>query len=91
MDKLYMQRFKQIYFHSLSVFILNIFSMCLWEICDINPISHSIPGCYFTQAKIYIIKGVAKKTWSFKFYNFSLCFLKENDRYPFLSLRILAF
>ena len=28
MDKLYMQRFKQIYFHSLFVFILNIFCVC---------------------------------------------------------------
>ena len=65
---LYMQRFKQIYFYSLSVFILNIFPMCLREICDLNPISHNITESYFTTAKIYK-KGVAKKTWSFKFYN----------------------
>jgi hypothetical protein len=36
--------------------------------------------------RIVIIKGVAKKNWCFKFYNFGLRFLKENVRYPF-SLR----
>jgi hypothetical protein len=34
------------------------------------------------------IKGVAKKMWCFKFDNFGLRFVKENDRYSILLLRI---
>jgi hypothetical protein len=34
------------------------------------------------------IKGVAKKAWCFEFCNFDLHFLKENDIYLFLCLRI---
>ena len=45
----------------------------------------------FDMAKMFVfpcsfswyIKGVAKKTWCFEFYNFGLRFLKENDRYLF--------
>jgi hypothetical protein len=34
------------------------------------------------------LKGVAKKNWCFKFDNFGLLFLQENDRCPFLLLGI---
>ena len=37
------------------------------------------------------LKGVANKTWTFKFYNFGLRCLKENDRYPFVLLKIWKF
>jgi hypothetical protein len=44
-----------------------------------------------TEAKaavFSILKGVAKKTWCFEFYNVGLRFLKENYIYPFLLLGI---
>ena len=42
----------------------------------------------YTSNQSKLLKGVAKKRGCFKFYNFCLYFLKENDSYPYLVLRI---
>ena len=46
---------------------------------------------FFYSTPRHNIKCVAKTTWYFEFYKFGLCFLKENDRYPFLLIRMWKF
>ena len=67
--------------------------------CYLHPIESSKDTCAPTHSLLHtssnihsnivlLLKGVAKLTWCFKFYEFGLRFLKENDRYPILLLRI---
>jgi hypothetical protein len=54
---------------------------------------HRYQGKFFDEEAILRdlsekLNGVAKKNWCFQFSNFGLRFLKENDIYLFLFLRI---